>query len=69
MPSKRYATVHRDVCASCGACTHECPNIAISIWKGCFAIVDQDKCVGCGKCSKVCPTGCIEIKIKESEEK
>ena len=68
MASKRYAEVNRNICVSCGACTHECPMKAISVWNGCFAVVDKDKCVGCGKCSNICPSGCIEIKMREDEE-
>ena len=67
MAPKYYASVNRELCASCGACTHECPKAAISIWKGCFAVVDTNECVGCGRCSKVCPTGCIELKPREDE--
>ena len=67
MTTKNYATVDREICASCGACALECQKSAISVWNGCFAVVDTERCVGCGRCSKVCPTGCIVLKRKEDE--
>ncbi len=67
MPPKRYAYSDPSRCASCGACTHECPRGAITIWKGCYAVVDAVLCVGCGQCAKVCPCGCIELKDREAE--
>lgn len=69
MATKRYAEVNRKICVSCGACTHECPKSAVSVWKGCFAEVDINKCIGCGKCTKVCPANCIELKMREETEK
>ena len=69
MPPKRYAHPDPDICASCGACTHECPKGAITILKGCYAVVNAELCVGCGQCAQVCPTGCIELKNREAESK
>lgn len=65
MKLKKYAEVNKESCASCGACTIECPRIAISIWKGCYAVVDTDMCVGCGKCVQACPTRSIKLKLRE----
>ena len=66
MASKRYATVDKGVCVSCGACELACPTGAIKVYKGCYAKVEEDKCVGCGKCEKVCPANSIQIKSKVS---
>ncbi|SFK85492.1 4Fe-4S binding domain-containing protein [Lachnospiraceae bacterium KH1T2] len=62
MKSKKFASVNKDICVSCGACTGECMLGAITTPNGCYAVVDTDKCVGCGRCSMICPTGCISIK-------
>lgn len=62
--AKRIAEVNRKVCVACGACTHECPRDAISVYRGCYARVDDKLCVGCGKCAKICPAGCIVISEK-----
>lgn len=62
MKSKRYAQVNKERCASCGACTKECPKEAVTIWKGCYALVDSEQCIGCARCEKVCPVGCIVLK-------
>ncbi|MEE1040037.1 MAG: 4Fe-4S binding protein [Lachnospiraceae bacterium] len=61
MAAKRYAEVDQYRCVSCGACTHDCPKEAISVWKGCYAVVDRSLCIGCGRCEKVCPAGSITI--------
>ncbi len=52
MAAKRYAEVDQYRCVSCGACTHDCPKEAISVWKGCYAVVDRSLCIGCGRCEK-----------------
>ena len=59
---KKMAFVDRNICAACGVCMKTCPRLAISIYRGCFAVVDEEKCVGCGLCAKTCPAGCIIIK-------
>ena len=69
MPPKKYAHPDPDRCASCGACTRECPKGAITVWKGCYSVVDISLCVGCGQCARVCPTGCIELKDREEAGK
>ena len=61
MASKRYATVDKTICVSCGACEIACHLGAIKVYKGCFAKVAEDKCVGCGKCGTVCPANSIKI--------
>ncbi len=65
MAPKRFAEVNRSRCVSCGACTHECPKGAITVWKGCYARVDLSLCIGCGRCAKACPAGSIELKTRE----
>lgn len=68
MKSKRYASVKKDKCVACGACTKECPMGAINIWRGCYAEIDENICIGCSKCAKVCPVGCIEVVNREVAE-
>ncbi len=62
MASKKVASVIKEICVSCGACTKVCPKQAISIKKGCYSFVNEDLCIGCGKCSRTCPADCIIIK-------
>lgn len=66
MLSKRVAQFEKTVCVACGACVKECPRIAISIYKGCYAVNDLELCIGCGKCAKICPSGCVEIVEREA---
>ena len=61
MASKRYATVDRTVCVSCGACQSVCPKQAAAVVNGCWAEVDSILCVGCGLCARHCPAGCITL--------
>ncbi|MBQ7544161.1 MAG: 4Fe-4S binding protein [Synergistaceae bacterium] len=63
--AKRLASVNRDLCVSCGACTNVCPRDAISIFKGCYAVVNEALCVGCGLCTKTCPADVIEVIARE----
>ena len=65
---KKLAVVDRKVCVACGVCMKTCPKVAISIYKGCYALVDETKCIGCGLCAKACPAGCMETR-KRSEAK
>ncbi len=67
MPPRRYASVDRRRCVSCGTCEKTCPRGAIAVWNGCFALVSRGLCVGCGKCSKACPADCITLKEREAE--
>ncbi len=66
MATKNYAEVGQSICVACGACKHECPKEAITIWRGQYAVIDADLCVGCGKCAGICPTGCIELCPREA---
>ncbi|MBQ9404273.1 MAG: 4Fe-4S binding protein [Synergistaceae bacterium] len=65
--SKRFVRVNKNLCASCGACSKECPRDAINIFRGCYAAVDEKLCVGCGLCARTCPAGCIEIILVEED--
>jgi len=47
-----------DDCVSCGACTSECPNDAISEGADKY-VIDPDACVDCGACADVCPSDAI----------
>ena len=59
---KKLALIDKKVCAACGVCTQACPRVALSVYRGCYAVVDAEKCVGCGLCEKNCPAGCIDLK-------
>ncbi|ABN54176.1 MAG TPA: 4Fe-4S dicluster domain-containing protein [Hungateiclostridium thermocellum] len=61
MSPKKYASVDRSRCASCGECTRVCPKGAINVFYGCFAAVNIENCIGCGKCARACPAGCIKV--------
>lgn len=61
MASKRYASVRRSACVSCGTCEAVCPKQAAAVINGCWAEVDSGVCVGCGLCAKACPANCIEL--------
>lgn len=65
MKSKRYAQVDRNLCVACGACTHECPKAAVSVYRGCYAQVDAESCIGCGKCANICPASAIVLRQRE----
>ena len=46
-----------DLCASCGTCTSECPQEAIS--EGTPYTINPDMCIDCGACADVCPCEAI----------
>lgn len=46
-------------CISCGACTSECPEEAISEGDEIY-VIDAEKCTDCGSCVEVCPAEAIE---------
>lgn len=47
-------------CLGMGACTDACPEHAIDVREGGFAVVDRTKCIACGKCISACPKGIIK---------
>ena len=53
------ATVKKDSCTGCGACSRVCIYNAISMEDGKAEI--SNSCQGCGLCREVCPTGAIEL--------
>lgn len=56
------ATVIKEKCVGCAACTGVCPVHAISIGADGKSTVDQEKCRGCGQCAAICPAQAIENK-------
>lgn len=42
-------------CLGMGSCTDVCPEHAIDVKDGGFAVVDREKCISCGKCIGACP--------------
>lgn len=65
--SKKFAESNRDICVGCGACRKKCPQGAIVIFKGCFAVINPNYCIGCGKCTKACPADCITLRERGEE--
>lgn len=47
-------------CLGMGSCTDACPEHAIDVRDGGFAVIDQDMCIGCGRCANACPKGLIK---------
>jgi len=52
------AHVISDDCISCGACSGECPESAISEGDGKY-VIDPALCTDCGTCAGVCPVEAI----------
>jgi len=50
--------VRKDICTGCGECVQNCPNDAISLFRG-QARIDNDRCDSCLVCRDVCPQGAI----------
>lgn len=42
-------------CLGMGSCTDACPEHAIDVRDGGYAVVDREKCITCGKCITACP--------------
>lgn len=65
MKEKRTKTkmvfIAEKYCVACGSCLKVCPNSAISIMRGLYAVRKDEKCFGCGKCANECPASVIEI--------
>lgn len=47
-------------CLGMGACTDVCPEHAVDVRDGGYAVVDREKCIACGKCISTCPKGIIK---------
>lgn len=47
-------------CLGMGSRTDSCPEHAIDVRDGGFAIVEKTKCIACGKCINACPKGIIK---------
>jgi len=51
---------YAELCVGCGACADICPERAVVVRDGKFA-VDREKCTDCGECAEVCPTKAREM--------
>ncbi len=47
-------------CLGMGACTDACPEHAIDVRDGGFAVVNHEKCIACGKCITACPKNLVK---------
>ncbi len=47
-------------CLGMGSCTDACPEHAVSVMDGGFAVIDQSKCITCGRCVSACPKKLIK---------
>ncbi|SFT60771.1 4Fe-4S binding domain-containing protein [Lachnospiraceae bacterium XBD2001] len=59
--AKRRANPRRRDCVACGVCVLQCPNGAIHVHRGCYAVVDEQLCMGCGLCGQACPADAIDL--------
>ena len=62
MHSGSIPLIDKNLCVSCGMCTKNCNQKAISIEES--AVINYNKCVGCGECIVVCPKKAISQKEK-----
>ena len=53
------ATVNKELCLGCGACTEVCPVGAIALGDDGLAECNQDLCIDCGACVATCPAEAI----------
>ncbi len=54
------ATINKDKCMYCGACTSVCPFMALELRETSIHVY-SDKCTDCGICVKACPVGAIKL--------
>ncbi|MEG2687681.1 MAG: RnfABCDGE type electron transport complex subunit B [Clostridia bacterium] len=54
-------------CLGMGSCTDACPEHAIEVKDGGFAVVNTEKCIACGKCINSCPKGIIKRIPKKAQ--
>ena len=40
--NRRYAENERGRCVACGLCVSVCPQGAVTIWHGCYAVVERE---------------------------
>jgi hypothetical protein len=60
MHSGSKPTIDKEKCITCGLCSKNCNQCAITIEEK--ATINYDKCVGCGECIAVCPQKAISQK-------
>ena len=56
-----FQTNHKADCCGCGACSHVCPQKAITMTDDgqgfCYPVINRELCVHCGLCEKTCIFG------------
>lgn len=67
-PVKQIPECNKDLCMSCGNCTH-CGYQAVSLDQEGKAVFDASKCVGCTFCTKMCFAGALSMRDRTASEK
>ncbi|MDR0857310.1 MAG: 4Fe-4S binding protein [Mycoplasmataceae bacterium] len=62
--TNKKASIDKNKCIGCGACTSVCPVGALYMSDEGKATIDADKCIGCGACASVCPVGAAKLNSK-----
>ncbi len=65
--TKKISSLEKELCVSCGNCTH-CSYQAITLDEEGYPDIDPAKCIGCSICTKNCFTGALDMRERTQEE-
>ncbi len=65
--TKKISSLRKELCVSCGNCTH-CSYQAITLDEEGYPDIDPAKCIGCSICTKNCFTGALDMRERTQEE-